>query len=85
MVRKQKRKGLLGRSYGLRQSPLNGLSSPVLHAGVLGAGVILGYVAYPYRENPLGFTLLGAAGSVTAVGILLLIHDLLKDKRVVQA
>lgn len=84
-MRKQKTKGMLGRSYGLRQRPSNGLSSPVIHAGVLGAGIILGYIAYPYRENPLGVTLLGAAGSVTAVGILLLVHDLLKDKRVVQA
>lgn len=61
------------------------IPSPWVHAGVAGAGVALGYFSYPYRENPLGATLLGAAGSVTAVGILLLVYDLFRDKRLVQA
>lgn len=51
-----------------------------VHLGVVGGGVALGYVTYPYWQQPLGMTLMGAAGTITAVGILLLVYDLVRDK-----
>lgn len=53
-----------------------------IHLGVLGGGIALGYITFPYRENPLGATLLGAASSVAAVALLLLAYDAFREKRV---
>jgi hypothetical protein len=55
------------------------IEHPWMHVGIIGGGIALGYVTYPYWQQPLGMTLMGAAGSITAVGILLLVFDLFHD------
>jgi hypothetical protein len=79
-------RGMLTGHYGLGAMALktDGRISPWVHAGVIGAGVVLGYVSYPYSQQPLGMMLMGASGSVIAVGLLLLAYDLFRNKGVVQ-
>lgn len=83
---KTKPRGMLAGRYGLGDMSLksNGRISPWVHVGVAGAGLALGYVSYPYSQQPLGMTLMGAAGSIMAVGLLLLAYDLFRDKGIVQ-
>lgn len=72
--------------YGLGAMSLktNGRISPWVHVGVMGAGVALGYISYPYAQQPLGMMLMGASGSIIAVGMLLLAYDLFRNKSIVQ-
>lgn len=85
MVR-TKSKGMLTGHYGLGAMAIktNGRISPWVHAGVVGSGIVLGYVSYPYNQQPLGMMLMGASGSIIAVGLLLLAYDLFRDKGIVQ-
>lgn len=62
----------------------NGRISPWVHVGVVGAGVALGYISYPYYQQPLGMMLMGASGSIIAVGLLLLAYDFFREKSIVQ-
>lgn len=56
-----------------------------VHLGVAGSGILLGYVTYPYVQgSPLAMTLMGAAGSIAAVGILLLVYDFVREKSIVE-
>lgn len=79
-------KGMLTGHYGLGAMAIktDGRISPWVHVGVIGAGVALGYISYPYAQQPLGMMLMGAAGSVIAVGMLLLAYDYFKDRSIVQ-
>jgi hypothetical protein len=72
--------------YGLGDMAIqtNGRISPWVHAGVIGAGVVLGYVSYPYSQQPLGMMIMGASGSIIAVGLLLLAYDFFRNKSIVQ-
>ncbi len=84
----KKPKNMLSGRYGLGDMAVkkNGKIAPLwVHLGVLGGGLALGYFSYPYNQTPLGMTLVGAAGSIVAVGALLLVYDALRDKRIVQA
>lgn len=84
-VAKKKSKNMLYGSYSLGDIANKNRIAPLwVHLGVVGGGLALGYVAYPYQQSPLGSTLLGAAGSVAAVGLLLLVYDALRDKNIVQ-
>jgi hypothetical protein len=85
-MRKGRPKGLLTGSYGLGEMAKKGATGvvPWVHLGVAGAGAILGYLAYPYHQQPLGMTVMGAAGSIMAVGLLLLVYDLFRDKSILQ-
>jgi len=78
--------GMLTGHYGLGAMAIqtNGRISPWVHAGVIGAGVVLGYVSYPYAQQPLGMMIMGASGSIIAVGLLLLAYDFFRDKSIVQ-
>lgn len=53
------------------------LSPTVVNLGILGSGLVLGLVTYQYKETPIGATLLGAAGSVSAVALVFFVRDLL--------
>lgn len=53
------------------------LSPTTVNLGILGAGLALGLITYQYRNTPIGSTLLGAAGSMTAVALVLFLRDLL--------
>lgn len=83
---KAKSRGMLVGRYGLGDMALksNGRINPWVHVGVAGAGLALGYVSYPYHQQPIGMTLMGAAGSIMAVGLLLLAYDLFRNKGIVQ-
>lgn len=74
---------LAGRQYGLGASSKK-IAPTWVHVGVAGAGVALGYIAFPYNQTPMGMTLMGAAGSIAAVGLLLLVYDLVKDESLLQ-
>lgn len=55
----------------------------MVHLGVIGAGVALGLLSFPYvQQSPIAMLTMGAAGSVIAVGLLLLAYDLLKEKQI---
>lgn len=79
-------RGILTGHYGLGEMSIktNGRISPWVHAGVIGAGVVLGYVSYPYAQQPLGMMIMGASGSIIAVGLLLLAYDFFRDKSILQ-
>lgn len=82
---KVKPKGMLAGHYGLGDmAAKNGRINPWVHVGVAGAGLALGYISYPYAQQPFGMTLMGAAGSILAVGLLLLAYDVFRDKGIVQ-
>lgn len=84
-MRKGRPKGLLSGHYGLGEmAKKNSGNIPWIHLGVVGAGAVLGYVSYPYHQQPLGMTLMGAAGSIMAVGLLLLFYDLFREKSIIQ-
>lgn len=72
--------------FGMGQAAVktNKINPTWVHLGVIGSGVVLGYVAYPYAQQPLGMTIMGAAGSVVAVGLLLLVYDLVREKSVLE-
>lgn len=72
--------------YGLGDMAIktNGRISPWVHAGVIGSGLVLGYISYPYYQQPLGMMLMGASGSIIAVGLLLLAYDYFRDKSILQ-
>lgn len=57
--------------------------SPWVHIGVAGAGMVLGYVSYPYAQLPMGMILMGASGSIVGVALLLLTYDYFRDKAIV--
>lgn len=77
-------KGMLGRKHGLSQN-VGKIPSSAIHLGVIGAGVVLGFVAYPYiDQSPIAMMAMGASGSVIAVGLLLLAYDLLKEKQIIE-
>lgn len=86
MAKPAKVKGMLTGHYGLGDMSIktNGKLSPWVHLGVAGAGVALGYISYPYHEQPLGMMLMGASGSILAVGLLLLAYDLFRNKSILQ-
>lgn len=68
---------LVGRpGLGAARSNL-GLSPTAVNLGILGSGLLLGLVTYQYKETPIGATLLGAAGSVSAVALVFFVRDLL--------
>lgn len=75
---------LMGRKYDLGAAKKDQIAPLWVHLGVAGGGVLLGYVSYPYSQTPFGATLMGAAGSIAAVGILLLVYDLLRNKNVIE-
>jgi hypothetical protein len=83
-MRKRRPKNLLSGRYGLGEMAKKKDGIPWIHLGVAGAGAALGYLSYPYHQQPLGMTLMGAAGSIMAVGLLLLFYDLVHDKNVIQ-
>lgn len=61
----------MGKIFGKKLDPTT------VNLGILGSGILLGLVSYQYRESPIGATLLGAAGSVSAIGLVFLLRDLL--------
>lgn len=62
-------------------NPFHGVSPTTANLIILGSGLGLGLITYQYRENPIGATLLGAAGSMTAVALVLFLRDLLVADR----
>jgi hypothetical protein len=75
---------LAGRRYDLGATKSNKVAPLWVHAGVAGGGILLGYVTYPYANTPVGMTLMGAAGSIAAVGILLIVYDLVRNESIVE-
>jgi hypothetical protein len=75
---------LAGRRYDLGATSRDRIAPTWVHLGVTGAGVALGLIAYPYHQMPMGMLLMGAAGSIVAVGMLLLVYDLVRDERIMQ-
>lgn len=66
--------------YGSKYKPTFKVSSTTANLSILGAGVVLGLVSYPYRESAIGSTLLGAAGSMAAVAFILFMRELFVDR-----
>ncbi len=69
--------------YGMGSNP--SVSPLVVDLGILGGGVIIGMISYTSRETPLGATMLGAGGSIAAVGLVLLARQLLLGREVAAA
>lgn len=82
MSMKKPRNMLAGQKYVLAEP--RPIAPAWVHLGVVGSGIAMGYLTYPYAQQPLGMTLMGAAGSIAAVGILLLVYDLVKQKSVME-
>lgn len=53
------------------------LTPTTVNLVTVGTGIVLGLVSYQYRESPIGATLLGAAGSIAAIGLYFFIRELL--------
>lgn len=68
-------------AMGLAKTPGKGMSPTTANLIVLGSGLTLGLITYQYKESPIGATLLGAAGSMTAVALVLFLRDLLVAPR----
>lgn len=60
------------------------LSPTVVDLGIAGSGLVLGLVSFPYRESPIGQTLLVAGGGLVAVALAFLIRDLLTSRAIEQ-
>lgn len=75
--------GMLRGCYGLGEMKTKRVPTTWIHLGVIGAGTVLGLATYPYASQPLGMVLMGAAGSIVAVGLLLLAYDTFKTKHIV--
>lgn len=81
-MKRAKPKGLLGRKHGLAGTkPKKELSIPLspttINSLILGGGVVLGLVAWPYRGDPLGAILLGVGADIAAISLFFLVKDLL--------
>jgi hypothetical protein len=61
------------------------LSPTVVDLGIAGSGLALGLISFPYRESPIGQTLLVAGGGLVAVALAFLIRDLLTSRAIEQA
>jgi hypothetical protein len=86
-MRKGRPKNLLSGHYGLGEMAKKKDIPSVthwVHLGVIAGGALLGYLSYPYHQLPLGMTVMGAAGSIMGVGLLLLVYDLFRDKNILQ-
>jgi hypothetical protein len=85
-MRKGRPKNLLSCHYGLAEMAKKDIPSVThwVHLGVIAGGALLGYLSYPYHQLPLGMTVMGAAGSIMGVGVLLLVYDLFRDKNILQ-
>ena len=62
-----------------------GISPTVVDLSLLGGGLVLGLATFPYRDAPIGQTLLIAGGGLAAVGIAFLIRDLVMSRAVSRA
>lgn len=87
MTKRSKPRNLLLGHYGLGEmSKKNGGISPTtVDLGIMGGGLVLGLVAFPYKETPIGQTLLVAGGGLVAVSLALLIRELLVKRTVIKA
>lgn len=61
------------------------LSPTVVDLGLAGSGLALGLISFPYRESPIGQTLLVAGGGLVAVALAFLIRDLLTSRAIQNA
>jgi hypothetical protein len=62
-----------------------GPSPTIVNLTILGAGLLVGVAAYQFRDTPIGATFLGAAGSMTAVALVLFMRDLwLPETRIME-
>lgn len=87
MAYRPRPRNLLAGGYGLGQMktkdrPTMGVSPSVVDLSLIGSGLLLGLVTFPYRDAPIGQTLLVAGGGLAAVGLAFLIRDLLMSKQV---
>lgn len=88
MVRRSKPGNRLTGHYGLgemKKGKTMGISPTVVDLSLVGSGVVLGLVTFPYRDAPIGQTLLIAGGGLAAVGLAFLIRDLVTSKPLVKA
>ena len=87
MARRSRPGNLLSGRYGLGEMKRKtmGLSPTVVDLSLVGGGLVLGLVSFPYREGPIAQTLLIAGGGLAAVGLAFLIRDLLTSPSVSRA
>lgn len=87
MVRRSKPGNRLTGHYGLGEmkGKTMGISPTVVDLSLVGSGIVLGLVTFPYRDAPIGQTLLIAGGGLAAVGLAFLIRDLVTSKQVSRA
>jgi hypothetical protein len=88
MAYRSKPRNLLAGRYGLgemKKGKTAGLSPTAVDLSLVGSGVVLGLITFPYRDAPIGQTLLVAGGGLAAVGLAFLIRDLLTSKPVASA
>ena len=94
MAYRPRPRNILAGGYGLGQMKKNaemkngktmGISPSVVDLSLVGSGLLLGLVTFPYRDAPIGQTLLVAGGGLAAVGLAFLIRDLLMSKQVSRA
>ena len=78
-------RGVYGRPYvgvEAQQSALavgaptpNGNTKSLLYVGIVGAGVLVGVVSWPYEKTPLGAIGLNASGVMVGAGLLALLQQ----------
>lgn len=79
-IAKRPRNMLSGR-YGLGEMSRRrkgGISPTAVNIGITTAGMVLGLITYQYRNDPIGATLLVAAGSIVGVGLVFFAKELLE-------
>lgn len=69
----------------MKQKKTMGVSPTTVDLSLIGSGLVLGLVTWPYREAPITQTLLIAGGGLVAVGLAFLIRDLVTSKPVATA
>ncbi len=80
VTKRSKPRNLLAGHYGLGEmakKKTGGISPSTVDLGIIGGGLVLGFVSFPYRDTPIGQTLMVAGGGLVAIAAVLLVRELL--------
>lgn len=88
MANRSRPRNLLSGRYGLgemKKGKTLGFSPTTVDLSLVVSGLVLGLATFPYRDAPIGQTLLIAGGGLAAVGLAFLIRDLVSSRSVARA
>lgn len=81
-MRKGKPKGMLGQKHSLaatktkKQLGIN-LTPTAVNGGILAGGVLMGLIAWPYKDSPIGGILVGAGANIAAIALVFFLKEAL--------